>query len=417
MVQQKTNNATCLSAWLYGLVLLLVAGGPALALADQTAPGNATEPAGETASAPPALTVREIVVLQADRYGDRANDSKFVKSSLFSPIPHGGRNKASAEQGAFKNVPMPLGLISFEGEFIDPMRVRLDLPDRKGYFHAHWPEDAIKGRRTIDWLSVKEADENQKATPKSLGNHWLAGMRSADDRLWLRSRDPLLKERFLLYDASFPFEPTIGLEKTDSGYRLLNQAPESPPQLAMLLRNHHAGWGSATLKPWPTPEQRVISPAQLEATPTPTIKPQLAKLGEALLAMGYSEAETKIALDMVAKAGIKKSGMSLVYVMEQGQISDYIWLRFKPEPDQLIRTAIVVVNNVDPELSTRLDQLIAGLGDDNWAVRDSSQRELQGIGLAAIRKVQALREHKDPEVAFRAQQILDAFDLKQELNR
>lgn len=386
--------------------LLLAGAGPSYATAQQ-GDAQAEKPA-------PALTVRDLVVLQTDRYGDVANNPIEVQSTLFQGVIHTGRRKLRSRQGMYDNTPMPLGLITFEGRIDQPMRVRLDLPDKAkktkhpGFFHAHWPNDAQKGKRSIDWFQVREAGESQQPEPADLDEHWLKPLRESQDRLWLKTRDPVRKERFFLYDAAFAFKPTATLNKADAGYRIeAIGETKSAPLLVFALQQSKEGWTRIHPNtPWAD---------NAPALPSKTVKPALAPLADLLTERGYNEVETRIALGMVASAGLDRSSMSLVYVLPDGVIDEHIWLRFKPEPDRLIRTAIVVLNNVDPALGQRLDRLIAELGSEDWQTRDRAQQKLETIGLAAIKKVQAAKNSPDPEVAFRAQQILDAYDYKQQL--
>lgn len=363
----------------------------------------------------PTLTVRELVVLQTDRYGETANDTTAIASTLFVPINQAGRLKLEGGPEAQADAPMPVGLISFEGEIEKPLRVRLDLVSEEGAFHAHYPNDAIKGDRAVEWIQVQQATDQQRPDPPELDGHWLQILRESDDRLWLRTRDPLRKERFLLYDASLPFKPALKLDQADAGMTLSSTSDASGPPLAIVVNETETGWqAAATQGPWANEAGVPIDLAGSDSTQANTAKAALSPLADLLAQRGYNPQEIETAIDIVAGARLNTSTMSLVYVLPEGEIDKHIWLRFRPEPDRVVRTAIVVVNNVDPGLGNRLDKLVEGLGDERWAVREKCQRELEAIGLAAIRRVQAARDHPDPEVAFRVRQILDAYDLRQQ---
>lgn len=376
-----------------------------------------TEPVPEP-KPKPGLTVRELLVLQTDRYGDIANQPGEVNSTLFVPIRHTGRIKLQAPPDTYARTAMPLGLISFEGAIKEPLRVRLDLLDDEAFFHAHWPNDAVKGERSIEWYQVAESSRRQAPSPMDLRRHWLGPLRDAEDRLWLSTRHPILKERFMLYDASLPFKSSLELQPQQNGYRLINTAPERTPPLTLLLSLKDDRWRMVQVgETWDKPGETTIQADVFNAEPAEAGEAKtspLLPIANWLSQQGYNREEVITALKMVASSGMEKSSMSLVYIMPEGEINDHLWLRFKPEPDRVIRTTIVVVNNVDPDLGTRLDELIAGLGDERWPVRERSQRELEALGLAAIRKVQAAKNSEDPEIAFRARQILDAYDLRQE---
>ena len=362
----------------------------------------------------PTLTVRELVVLQTDRYGEIANDKTTVTNSLFNGVPHRGRLRAPGDLDTVAKTTMPVGFITFEGEIKTPLRVYTDLVDESGFFHAHWPEDALKGPRSIDWREVQQASDELRVIPQEISDHWLHGLRESDDRLWLRTRNPALRERFLLYDASLPFKPALKLEQVGDSMQLASKGDAAGPPFAMVLSETAKGWSAATtLGPWADQAGVPIDLQGPESIQASTDKAALKPLAHFLEGRGYNEQEIKTAIAIVRGAKPDRSSMSLIYILPQDTIQAHIRLLFKPQPDRVIRTAIVVVNNVDPDLGSRLDQLVEGLGSDSWAVRENSQRELEAIGLAAIRKVQSARENADPEVAFRVRQILDAYDLRQ----
>lgn len=60
----------------------------------------------------------------------------------------------------------------------------------------------------------------------------------------------------------------------------------------------------------------------------------------------------------------------------------------------------------EPSLPERIDQLIEQLGDDEFAVRERAQAELQKIGVEAYDALQGALEHEDIEIAARAQYLV-----------
>lgn len=375
-------------------------------------------PAADQEPAAPKLVARELVVLHVDRYGTRANDPQLLRTTLTTPIKHRGRIKLQEDDGRYANTPMPLGLISFEGRIDKPLRVRVEMPDPNALLHAHWPLDAITSVRHVDWPEVDEAGDKQRAVQIGDGGHWLDPLRKSKDRLWLRGRDSLqgqeafTKERFLLYDASMPFQPKLGLQQSETGYTLNTRAPDSTPPITLLLHRLDKGWSTQEIAgPWPKKVTQL--PGKPDAnTPGQDIDTALKPIAQLLADRGYSTAETELALGMISAADAERSTMSLVYVLPDGEIDTHIKLRITPEPARVIRTAIVVLTNVDPDLASQVERLIAQLKSDEWQTRDKAQRELVDMGKAAVKQVQALRNSPDPEVAFRAELILEAYAQK-----
>lgn len=394
-----------------------------LALAQPDAPAEqspATEQAQQAQQAepqPPAtpkptLILRELLVIQADRYDSTANNPKTQPTALPHNVAKQGRDKRVTSSGQYAHSPMPLGILTFEGKIDKPTSLNFQLTSSDSSFQAHWPKDTAGSGRLI-WDAIQQAGEKQHAESFDDQGDWLTALRDSEDRLWIRTRDELRKERFLLYDASFNFSPAIDLAFKDEQYRLKTKAPEqAAPPLCVLVRKTDAGWTADPIAaPWPQPNPTIAAKTS-EAPASTTLSQALAPVKDLLDKRGYNKQEIKLALDMIAAAGFDKSRFSLVYVLPVGIIDEHIQLQVKPAPDQLIRTAIVVVNNVDPNLGSQVNALLDDLGADQWIKRDRAQRELIELGQAAIKKVQQLKNHKDPEVAFRAQQILEAYDWK-----
>ena len=167
---------------------------------------------------------------------------------------------------------------------------------------------------------------------------------------------------------------------------------------------------AATLSaPW---QQPTITLEQGDAQ-TAGAEEALAPLAELLETRGYNQNEIDVAIGMVHVVGLERSAVSLVYVPPDGLIDQHIWLRFRPEPTEVIRTAIVVVTNIDPNLSDQIELLVAELGHDDWATRERAQRELLNLGEAAIETVERMRNSDDAEIAFRAQQIIDTHNARE----
>lgn len=371
----------------------------------------------------PTLVARELVVLQFDTYGERVNDPIQVRTTLTTPIDHAGRRKLEADHGGYANSPMPLGLISFEGPLDAPLKVQLDLTGDAARFHGHWPSDALTNPRMIQWPQLRPAEEDQPAYPIGGGGHWLETLRESEARLWLTGREAPRqlvrpKERFLIYDASFPFKPALSLSLNDKTYQAKSALPaDQTPPLTMLVHHNNADWAAGTLAgPWDKTEGSLGTRPGEPADYSPILKPVLQPLADLLAQRGHTPTEIKLALEMVKSAGLESSAMSLVYVMPQGMIDQQIQLTILPAPDQIIRTAIVVVTNADPDLSSQIKRLITDLGSDQWIKRDQAHRALEGKQ-AAIKQLQEARTNPDPEIAFRAQQLLDAYDLKTEADR
>lgn len=391
---------------------------PAEVPAEQATAVEQAEQPVQQAEPEPTLILRELVVLQADRYGDTANNPKLIATTLFNPIRHKGRAKRLGQNGDYEYAPMPLGLMTFEGTIDEPIKLRLTLQSGRDEFHAHWPSDAIAGKKFIQWQDVSAADEKDRIASIAHTDDWLAPLRDSEDRAWFKARSGQFKERFLLYDASFSFKPAIQVAFAKDQYSLKTSAPkQAAPPIAMLVRKSDQGWtADAVAAPWSQPSPPIAKKTS-ETAAVPSLNQALSPVRDLLDERGYNEQEITLALGMIAASGFETSTFSLVYILPDGVIDEHIRLQIKPTPDALIRTAIVVVNNVDPDLGSQVNALLDDLGSDQWIKRDRAQRALIDLGQAAIKKVQQLKDHEDPEIAFRARQILDAHDWKMNGNK
>lgn len=392
---------------------------PAPTPADPTAPQPEPQPQPEPE---PTLVVRELFVMQVDKFSERANDTLLVASTLNTPFPHHStksRRLLLNDNGTYANTPMPLGLISFQGQIQSPMTVKIDLVGDKAQVHDHFPADAQTNDQSITWLNVHQAAETRRAKQLAAGGHWLEVMRESEDRLWIASREPLIKERFMLYDASFSYKPQIGLAMKDQSLTLTTTlAIEQTPILTMLVNHQDKDWSVSTVTgQWTQAELPIDARPQGPGQSAPILKPLLKPLADLLAERGYSEEEIGLALGMVASAGLEKSTISLVCVLPEGEIDRHVQLSFKPVPDRVVRTAILVFTNADPDLSSRIRKLITELGSDQWIKREQAQKDLEAMGQAAIKELQDQRKNPDPEIAFRAQQLLETYDLKVEDDR
>ncbi|MGB0768071.1 MAG: hypothetical protein ACPGYV_10210, partial [Phycisphaeraceae bacterium] len=304
------------------------------------------------------LIVRELIVLQTDRFGEAANHPRLVPTTLSDPIRHNGRSARKDDTGLVPEA-MPLGVMTFEGVIAEPIRMRVELTGDADTLHAHWPSDALINRSFAEWRDVQAAGDAAEAARFAPGSDWLGRLRDSEDRLWIRSRDKNRKERFVLYDVSFRYEPALALSESEGGYALKSLAPEraDPPLTLLLRRDGTDGWlADGVAAPWTdrAPRITVDDAEPTDAAAGQPLAESLAPIAELLERRGYNAEEIRLAIEMIASAGFGASDMSLVYVLPTGEIDEHVRLRFKPKPDRVIRTAVVVMSSVDPGLGARV---------------------------------------------------------------
>jgi hypothetical protein len=98
--------------------------------------------------------------------------------------------------------------------------------------------------------------------------------------------------------------------------------------------------------------------------------------------------------------------LTAVYQMDDSEMDKLLPLEVVPQPAKIKRFGLVIVVNVDPSKGTAVDDLIAQMGDDDWARRDAAYHTLASLGPAAAEKLKAASKNSDLEIAWRAERLL-----------
>jgi hypothetical protein len=89
-----------------------------------------------------------------------------------------------------------------------------------------------------------------------------------------------------------------------------------------------------------------------------------------------------------------------------GTIDDKIPLSVFPEPAKMVRVAMVLMRNADPQLGNEVERLIAQLGDQKYAAREAAQKRLLELGPLAFASLNKALTGTDLEIVIRAERIL-----------
>lgn len=358
--------------------------------------GEATPPADPA----PALVVRDLVVLQADHYGTAYNDPSDFTSTLFNNSPR--RREINPTPNG---IPMPLGIITLDGDVGQPTAIRIEVADDAGRFLGHWPRGVASDDYLV-WHGIQPVPTPQ-GRMRIPEDHWLAPLRDEPARACFNTRGHI--DRFFAYDATFPFTPQLTVEgNADDGYAITG--PSLPDlSLAMAVRRTDAGWLAGTLDPTTGGTTKQLS-MRLTEGPVDAIAPILTLLKE----HGYSEAEQDTAAAILRESAFGDASMSLIYLLSRDELDAMLPLRVSDKDAEVRRVGIVVVNNVEPDIAGTVGGLIVQLGSDDWPTRDAAQRALIEMDRAAIALVRENAGHADPEVAYRIEQVIAAFEQRHE---
>lgn len=350
-----------------------------------------------------ALVVRDLSVFLLDRYSDVANSARDYPSTLFNGAYRRRRGDTTPGGGP----PMPLGMITFDGAINEPRRVQLELPGTEpgNQFLGHWPKTQARPR-VLAWEDLAKAVEPVRWTRIAAG-HWMVPLRTNKPRTRFTSRG--MTDRFLAYDVSLKMLPPVLLTPGQDQATAVSANAEFGPHAGggvLLLRSNGDGVATTWVRVGPGEEQSVdFAKTAPEADP-------FAPLADQLKQRGFTPAEIGVALSIVRKLALESWGMSAVCMVTGPAMDALLPLTVEPAPAQIERVGLIVLTSIDPNIDNTIDLYISQLGNDQWAVRDAAQRALIDLGHAAIERVQANRNHQDPEVTHRVRQILDAYTLR-----
>ena len=350
--------------------------------------------------APPqvGLIVNDLVVMQADLYGNAINDPGDFETTLFNGSP---RRREVNTQTPF--APMPLGLITLTGEITQPTNLRIDIADAEGRFLGHWPK-GVAGSRFLEWHNIQQV-ETPAGRLAIHPEHWLAPIRDTQDTLSFNSRKQI--DRFFNYDATFPFQPPLKVEGSrDEGYTLTGTPPPGTQHILVVRRDNDA-WQVGHMS-----AQSLLGPITMR--PADSAQAGLEPLINYLREQGYPDAQIDTAVAILEDTAFGDASMSLVYLVDHETLDDILPLTVTPAPLCINRAGIIVINNVEPDIANTVGGLIEQLASDQWATRDAAQRALIEMDRAAIALIRTHTGHPDAEVAFRIEQIIAAFDLRHE---
>ncbi len=370
----------------------------------QSSPVRAqAEPATATGST---VEVREWVILECDPSLSHANPQETVGSTL--PESLLSLRAAETEQ---KNEPSPVGVIRFMGHSNQKFAVHLTIPET-GVFYASWPLAHMRGNRAV-WYDLTIGATPQRLIPLD-NSHWLYPLRNIDGPyITSISRS----EKFLLYDATFPFTLPLGIAegntKSDS-VRIRNTGPTLLHDLVIYRPTRDGtGWATASLAEVPpessgTPttapaERPVVQFAPVDNDPSHSLNADwTARLADWEL----DPAELNLILKILRSNVLKSPEMTAIFRLDDAAINRLLPLEISPRPARIRRLAIVIARHVDPQMPQLLDQLIAQLGDADWHKREAASSQLARFGTGANPKLREATRSSDPEVVLRAERLL-----------
>jgi hypothetical protein len=172
---------------------------------------------------------------------------------------------------------------------------------------------------------------------------------------------------------------------------------------------------NAAEQPQPAPAETSVRPSvtadALSRGPL-AISDALAEWDRRLAAWKLDGSERDHVLKILKAHAFRDESAMLVYRLEDTELERLLPLEVTPYPERVYRVAIVIMQDADPDLQTRIEALIAQLGDEDWHRREQAHRELHGLGLAAKPKLEQAITNTDVEIVYRAEQLLEEMVAK-----
>ncbi len=157
-------------------------------------------------------------------------------------------------------------------------------------------------------------------------------------------------------------------------------------------------------EPGPTgPATDVPFTVETPADAAAALAPWRSRLAE----LGLGPPEIEHVLAILAERALQRDATMIVFRLDPQTFDDLLPLEITPLPDRTHRVALVVLQDADPELDAEIDALIARLGEPAWKDRVAAQERLRTLAHAARPRLTAALGHKDPEIAFRAEELLE----------
>src|SRR4029079_17015824 len=107
-----------------------------------------------------------------------------------------------------------------------------------------------------------------------------------------------------------------------------------------------------------------------------------------------------------SKAIFESEDLVVIYRVPQSVIDEKLPLAVYPDAKKIVRVGLVLVRNLDPKISSDIQQLVAQLGDNKYTIREAAAKRLSTLGPLAAPALKEAAKSSDAEVQFRAERIL-----------
>jgi hypothetical protein len=135
-------------------------------------------------------------------------------------------------------------------------------------------------------------------------------------------------------------------------------------------------------------------------------------LAASLLKLGLTQQEVDLLFDRAGAALFETKEMIVVFRLPAEALEERLPLVAYPAPRKTVRTALVLVRNLDPKIKDEVEKLIADLGSPEYTLREEAEKRLTELGRLAMPALKQSLKSSDLEIVFRAERILLAQNEK-----
>ena len=128
---------------------------------------------------------------------------------------------------------------------------------------------------------------------------------------------------------------------------------------------------------------------------------------------GLTAADIEVILATLRTHALDPEQLTVVYRIDPSELDRMLPMEVVPMPAKVTRVGIAIVKNIDPAAGERIAKLVEQLGNSDWEKREAAQAKLAELGAGARPKLTEALKHKDVEVVYRAERLLESINNPQ----
>jgi hypothetical protein len=128
---------------------------------------------------------------------------------------------------------------------------------------------------------------------------------------------------------------------------------------------------------------------------------------------GLTPADVEVILATLRTHALDPEQLTVVYRIDPAEMDRMLPMEIVPMPTKVTRVGIAIVKNIDPAAGERIAKLVEQLGNPDWDKREAAQAKLAELGAGARPKLTEALKHKDVEVVYRVERLLEVINNPQ----